>query len=167
MLKKMFAMAALIGAAGATATPALAGDDSVIGALLGAGVGAVIGHSVGGDRGAVIGGAVGAVTGASIAHAEGRYERTHYEAPREYYPPPSQPRYYPEAPQPSYYPGVTVVERRPVVVERIAYPPRWHRHWRERYDHEGRVPDHYRGYRDDRDGRDGDRYGYDQGYRWR
>lgn len=167
MLKKMFAMAALIGAAGATATPALAGDDSVIGALLGAGVGAVIGHSVGGDRGAVIGGAVGAVTGASIAHAEGRYERTHYEAPREYYPPPSQPRYYPEAPQPSYYPGVTVVERRPVVVERIAYPPRWHRHWRERCDHERRVPDHYRGYRDDRDGRDGDRYGYDQGYRWR
>lgn len=63
MLKKMFAMAALIGAAGATATPALAGDDSVIGALLGAGVGAVIGHSVGGDRGAVIGGAVGAVAG--------------------------------------------------------------------------------------------------------
>ena len=163
MLKKMFSMAALIGAAGAPATPALAGQDSVIGALLGAGVGAVIGHSVGGDRGAVIGGAVGAVTGASIAHAEGRYERTHYEAPREYYPPPPPARYYPEGPRPSYYPGVTVVERRPVVVERIAYPPRWHRNWNDRYDHQRRVPEHYREYRDARDGRDG----HDQGYRWR
>jgi hypothetical protein len=158
MLKKMFAMAALIGAAAASATPALAGDDSVIGALLGAGVGAVIGHSVGGDRGAVIGGAVGALTGASIAHAEGRYERTHYEAPREYYPPPPQPSYFPEAP---------VVERRPVVVERITYPPRWHRHWNDRYDHERRVPDRNREYRHDRDGRNADRYGHDQGYRWR
>lgn len=167
MLKKMFAMAALIGAAAATATPALAGDDSVIGALLGAGVGAVIGHSVGGDRGAVIGGAVGAVTGASIAHAEGRYERTHYEAQPDYYEPPSPPRYFQEGPQPSYYPGVTVVERRPVVVERITYPPRWHRHWHDRCDHERRVPDRNREYRDDRDGRDGGRYGHDQGYRWR
>lgn len=152
MLKKMIAMAALIGAAGAAATPALAGDDAVIGALLGAGVGAVIGHGVGGDRGALIGGAVGAVTGASIAHADGRYERTHYEAydaPRAYYP----------APPPRYYNEIPVFERRPTaVVERIAYPPRWHRHWHERRDREGRY-EHNHNHRRDRD-REYNRYNW-------
>lgn len=163
MLKKMIAVAALIGAAGAAATPALAGDDGVIGALLGAGVGAVIGHGVGGDRGAVIGGAVGAVAGASIASAEGRYERTHYEAydtPRAYYPP---------APPPRYYGEIPVYERRsPVVVERITYPPRWHRHWHERRYREDRC-DHDRDYRSDRDRdyRSGREYGGYGGSNWR
>lgn len=126
MLKKTIAMAALIGLTGVAATPALAGDDTVLGALLGAGVGAVIGHGVGGDRGAVIGGAVGAVAGASIANADGRYQRTHYEMAPAYYPPPA-PRYYEEVP---------VFERRgPVVVEQVAYPPRFEHRWHEEHRH--------------------------------
>ena len=156
MFKKTIMVAGLALVAAAS-SPVLAGDDTVVGALLGAGVGAVIGHGVGGDRGAVIGGAVGAVAGASIANAEGRYERTHYEAPRAYYPPPPPRRYYDETP---------VFERRdPVVVEQITYPPRWHRHrsWHERHNREDRC-DHDRDYRRDRY-REYD--GYDRGYNWR
>ena len=151
MFKKTIVVAGLAVAAVAS-SPALAGNDTVVGALFGAGLGAVIGHGVGGDRGAVIGGAVGAVAGASIASADGRYERTHYEAPRAYYPPP---RYYGEVP---------VFERRnPVVVERITYPPRGNWQWRERRNRELRWEED-RAYR--RDWR-GNHDRYDRGYNWR
>lgn len=152
MFKKTIVVAGL--ALAAASSPVLAGDDNVIGALLGAGVGAVIGHGVGGDRGAVIGGAVGAVAGASIANADGRYERTHYEAPRAYFPP-SPPRYY----------EVPVFERRrPVVVEQIAYPPRWNRQWHERYRRHNDRHDHDRDFRQEHHrGQDG----HDRGYNWR
>lgn len=133
MFKKTIVVAGLALAAAAS-SPALAGDDAVIGALLGAGVGAVIGHNVGGDRGAVLGGAIGAVTGASIASADQGYRRTHYEAPRAY------------APPPVYYDETPVFERRnPVVVEQIVYPPHPHRHWREYRRH----PRHHWGHHDD------------------
>jgi len=151
MLKKKILVAGLVVAAAAS-SPVLAGDNTVVGALFGAGLGAVIGHGVGGDRGAVIGGAVGAVAGASIASADDRYERTHYEAPRAYYPPP---RYYDERP---------VVERRnPVVVERVTYPPPRNRQWFERRNRELRWGED-RGDRRDRHRGHGE---YDRGYYWR
>lgn len=153
MFKKTIVVTGLALAAAAS-SPVLAGHDTVAGALLGAGLGAVIGHGVGGDRGAVIGGAVGAVAGASIANADGRYERTHYEAPRAYYPPP-RPRYYDETP--------VFVRRNPVVVEQITYPPRGYRQWLDRRNRELGWDDD-RGYRRDRY-RDHDRY--DRGYNWR
>lgn len=123
MFRKTIAAIGL-GIAAAAAQPALAGDDEVIGALIGAGVGAAIGHNVDGERGAVLGGAIGAVTGASIAGADRGYRHVHYEESHGYYTP-AQPVYRRPA---------------PVLVERIEYAPpqrhHWRRHWHERHRHD-------------------------------
>ncbi|HMV53380.1 MAG TPA: YMGG-like glycine zipper-containing protein [Rhodocyclaceae bacterium] len=147
MLKKTFLIAGL-GIAMIGAQPVFARDDTVIGALIGAGVGAAIGHNVGGERGAVLGGAIGAVTGASIGGANRGYTRTHYEEPGAYY-----------TPQPAYVEVPAYPRRAPVLVERIDYPPvsyrdrderRWNRHHHHRHDrcdedrHDRRHGDAYR-----------------------
>lgn len=156
MRKNTVLLAGLVLAAGISPT-VLAGDDAVIGALLGAGVGAAIGHGVGGDRGAIIGGAVGAVAGVSIANANGRHDRTHYATPRPYYAPPAPAAYYDpdDAPEFERY-------RDPVVEERIDYPPRRHRH--ERRYRDDRCDDE----RDDRSYRYRERHhSYRDRYNWR
>lgn len=157
MIKTTFLVAGLALVAGAS-SPVLAGHDTVIGALLGAGAGAVIGHGVGGDRGAVIGGAVGAIAGASIANAERRHERPRDEAARAYY--------YDELPAAAAYYNpdqapVFELYRRPAVVEQTSYPPSWRRHWQERCHREDRRD------RDYRNDRYRERYELDNGYNWR
>lgn len=131
MLKKTILIAGL-GIATLGAQPVFARDDTVIGALIGAGVGAAIGHNVGGEHGAVLGGAIGAVTGASIGGADRGYTRTHYEAPQAYY-----------TPQPAYVEAPAYPRQAPVFVERIDYPAvsyrdrdarHWKRHHHRRHD---------------------------------
>lgn len=148
MIRKTVLMAAVLAVAGVS-TQAMAHDDAVLGAVLGAGVGAVIGHSVSGRDGAVIGGAVGAVAGAAIAdQGDGRYERTHWNSPAPVY-----------APAPRYYEPQIEYRRAPVYVERSVYEPRWggYRYeQRERWAHE-RARREYRDYREYREPRP---YGY-------
>lgn len=158
MLKKTILIAGL-GLAVLGSQPVLARDDTVIGALIGAGVGAAIGHNVGGERGAVLGGAIGAVTGATIGGADRGYTRTHYEAPPAHYAPP-QPAYDPLY-GPAYVQVPAYPRRAPAYVERIDHPQASHRdrhehHWKRHHHHRHDRCDEGRHDRDHRDG-----------YRWR
>lgn len=106
---------------------ALARDnDSVAGALLGAGAGAIIGHSVGGPDAAVAGGIIGALTGAAVASHRPPAVAVHYGGGYGYAPP----VYYPSRPR-----GPVFVVPPPAVV---FVPNRGHGYWRHGFDAWGR-----------------------------
>lgn len=155
MFGKSILVVGLALTAGAS-SPALAGHDTVLGALLGAGLGAAIGHGVDNDRGAIIGGVVGALAGASIADADGPYERTRYRTRHEYHAPPPHSNHYDES---------LWFERRnrPVAVERIAHTPRERWRWHQRLNREDRFGHD----REDGNDRQPKRREYGNDYYWR
>jgi hypothetical protein len=98
-------------------------NDSVAGAILGAGAGAIIGHTVGGPDAAVAGGLIGAMTGAAVASSHFRPGVSVHSAGGYGYPPPA---YYP---RPSRGPVYVVPPPAIVVV-----PGRAHGYWHHGYD---------------------------------
>jgi hypothetical protein len=75
----------------ATATPTLAGSQSVdaaVGGAVGGGLGALVGNEVGGRNGAIVGGALGAATGAAVATDDDRRKSYGYGRPPYGYGPP-------------------------------------------------------------------------------
>lgn len=62
-------------AAAPFATQAGAGNDAVVGSIIGGATGAIIGNGFGGRDGAIVGGAIGAAAGVAIATDNNRYNR--------------------------------------------------------------------------------------------
>jgi len=147
MTSKPRALAAIATASALALFPATsqAGNEPVLGALVGGAFGAAIGHGIGGHDGAIVGGVLGAITGASIATSP-----AYYAAPYRYAPPvvqyPAAPVYY--APPVVYRSPPVVYRAPPVVVHHVAprrpvYAPivvthphgrhHGHRHYRDGY----------------------------------
>ena len=82
----------LIGSAALVAGSSAGAQDSLAGAIFGAGAGAIIGHSVGGPDAAVAGGIIGALTGAAIASHQVPGVAVHYRGGHGYPPPAVYPR---------------------------------------------------------------------------
>jgi hypothetical protein len=152
MLKKK-CIGAMLLAAAAVSTSAMAGDrgvNTVVGAL----AGAAIGGSVGGRDGALVGGAIGAAVGNSVRTNDDYYYRNRGYAYSGGY----SGGYYQSAP--------AYVESRPVYVESPRY------YYNARPDvvvvERGRGYDHdrggHRGWDRDRGGYDRDRGGWDRGH---
>lgn len=161
MLKRI--VIGLLVASAGVAPLAMAEGNTVVGALIGAGVGSALGHSVGGRNSTAIGGVLGAMTGAAIA--SNPYRDDYYGRPvrvqNNYYTQPSgyygdaQPVY--SAPPvynpPVYYNPGAVYVAPPAAVVYQSYPDdyesrhaRWHeREWREQRHREHEWREHFYG----------------------
>lgn len=120
---------ALIGMAALAAGTGAQAQDSVAGAIFGAGTGAIIGHVLGGPDAAVAGGLVGAVTGAALASAGNRSAvQVHYDGGY-------GGRYAPPRYDPRHSRGPVYVMPPPAVV---FVPNRGHGYWHHGVDAWGR-----------------------------